>query len=449
MGAWADHGRLVRKPLDERVSAASAYIASTMKPDQSATSHATEDEPARSGATRHGMALCLSGGGYRAALFHLGAVRRLNELGVLARLSTVSGVSGGSIVANLLADPRLEFPADGGVVGGFEEHVAAPLQRLTSRNVRTPALLAKARPWKWRAHDAAIRALADEFAQTVPWWSKPLRDNAVAGPAVITGATEVGYGVDWVFEDPTAHRPHGRVGDYRLGYAAPPADLRIADIVAASCAFPPFFAPMVFDGVAMHLTGGHKGLESDEERASILRHIRLTDGGVYDNLGLEPVWKSHATVLVSDGGGVFRARTERTVVGRMLRILGIATNGGQSVRSRWLHASYARGVLTGTSWALDTVIEGGYPRATTELVNAIRTDLDAFTSAEQHVLERHGYLVADAQLRAHCPELVTLDTPAAPPHDEVCRPVDRERRTRRLRHATTPRPDLTRRTLAR
>jgi NTE family protein len=403
-----------------------------MKPEQTSTTHATESDalepsdaayPEESGlAHRVGAALCLSGGGYRAALFHLGAVRRLNELGVLSQLATVSGVSGGSIVANLLADPELDFPAAGGVVGRFEECVAGPLQRLTSRNIRTPALLSKAKPWKWFAHDAAVRALADELAETVPWWSKPLRDNDVAGPAVITGATEIGYGVDWVFEDPTAHRPHGRVGDYRLGYAAPPAGLRMADIVAASCAFPPFFAPMVFDGMAMHLTGGHRGLESDEERASIMRHIRLTDGGVYDNLGLEPVWKRHATVLVSDGGGVFRARTERTVVGRTLRILGIATNGGQSVRSRWLHASFARGVIHGTSWALDTVVEGCYPRGTTELINAVRTDLDAFTQEEQHILERHGYLIADAQIRTHCPELITRDSPAQPPHDEVADP---------------------------
>ncbi|WP_457253163.1 patatin-like phospholipase family protein [Pedococcus sp. P5_B7] len=404
-----------------------------MQPEQTSTTHATEgdtlspdfapgDHPGQDhapAAGRDGTALCLSGGGYRAALFHLGAVRRLNELGVLSQLTTVSGVSGGSIVANLLADPRLEFPRDGGVVGGFEDFVADPLTRLTSRNIRTPALLSTLRPWKWPARDAAIRALADELADAVTWWSTPLRDNAHSGPAVVTCATEIGYGVDWVFEGPTAHRPHGRVGDYRVGYAAPPADLRLADVVAASCAFPPFFAPMVLDGVAMHLTGGKKGLESDDERASIMRRVRLTDGGVYDNLGLEPVWKRHATVLVSDGGGVFRARTERTVVGRTLRILGIATNGGQSVRSRWLHAGYARGALHGTSWALDTVVEGSYPRETTELVNAVRTDLDVFSTGEQHVLERHGYLIADAQVSAHCPELVTRDAPAVPPHDDV------------------------------
>lgn len=41
------------------------------------------------------IGLCLSGGGYRAAIFHLGALRWLNQCGVLSRLGTLSAVSGG------------------------------------------------------------------------------------------------------------------------------------------------------------------------------------------------------------------------------------------------------------------------------------------------------------------------------------------------------------------
>ncbi|HYX75667.1 MAG TPA: patatin-like phospholipase family protein, partial [Gaiellaceae bacterium] len=50
-----------------------------------------------------GVALCLSGGGYRAMLFHLGALMRLNELGWLRKLDRISSVSGGSITAGVLA----------------------------------------------------------------------------------------------------------------------------------------------------------------------------------------------------------------------------------------------------------------------------------------------------------------------------------------------------------
>src|SRR5713226_3113267 len=49
-----------------------------------------------------GIGLCLSGGGYRAMLFHLGALWRLNEFGMLSKLDRISSVSGGSITAGVL-----------------------------------------------------------------------------------------------------------------------------------------------------------------------------------------------------------------------------------------------------------------------------------------------------------------------------------------------------------
>src|SRR5260370_15047527 len=65
--------------------------------------------------------LCLSGGGYRAMLFHLGALWRINELGMLQGLDRVSSVSGGSITAAVLGMNRspLEFNK-GGVAGAFQ-----------------------------------------------------------------------------------------------------------------------------------------------------------------------------------------------------------------------------------------------------------------------------------------------------------------------------------------
>lgn len=58
-----------------------------------------------------GIGLCLSGGGYRAMLYHARALVRLNELGFLPRLAEVASVSGGSLTAGLLALrwPKLRF----------------------------------------------------------------------------------------------------------------------------------------------------------------------------------------------------------------------------------------------------------------------------------------------------------------------------------------------------
>lgn len=404
----------------------------------------TEAAQASAQVRRRGLAICLSGGGYRAALFHLGALRRLDELGILGTARTISGVSGGAIVGMLLSDRRLVWPGevatqpDSGAahaqrgrsaaypqrrVGGFEDLVATPLRSLAAHNVRTPALLSKLRPDRWFVRDAGVRGLAAGFIGQVPWWSTDLRDNGTDGPAVVVGATELGYGVDWVFMDPNAARPCGRVGDCRVGYAVPPAGLRLADAVAASCALPPYFAPMRLDGRQLDLVGGIAGRESTEVRAAIIADLQLADGGVYDNLGLEPVWRDHAAILVSDGGGVFRANTEYTVLGRLLKTLSIATSGGGAVRVRWLLSRIGRGALDGAVWALDSVEPHGYPPHVADVINAIRTDLDRFSVDEQKILERHGYLVTDHVVRTHAPRLVVVDAPLRPPHPEVADPA--------------------------
>ena len=65
------------------------------------TSSATDDETVSS--AKKGVALCLSGGGYRAALFHLGVLRCLHEMEILQTVRTVSSVSGGSIISAYVA----------------------------------------------------------------------------------------------------------------------------------------------------------------------------------------------------------------------------------------------------------------------------------------------------------------------------------------------------------
>src|SRR5438132_4944533 len=103
---------------------------------------------------RKGRALCLSGGGYRAALFHLGALRRLNEVGLLSKLATISSVSGGSIANGLLAKawPTLTTALDkqSGVFGNFETVYEMPLREFCHRNIRTaPLLFDRLDPRNW------------------------------------------------------------------------------------------------------------------------------------------------------------------------------------------------------------------------------------------------------------------------------------------------------------
>src|SRR5712664_2030798 len=103
-----------------------------------------------------GIGLCLSGGGFRAMLFHLGAFVRLNELGLLPRLDRIASVSGGSIAAGALAVAwnKLEFGRDG-VATNLHELVADPLLALSQRRVDTYAIARGLLPFSNAANLAA------------------------------------------------------------------------------------------------------------------------------------------------------------------------------------------------------------------------------------------------------------------------------------------------------
>src|SRR3954467_13126789 len=76
-----------------------------------------------------------SGGGYRATLFHLGALIRINELGWLGKIDRFSGVSGGSIALGGLAAAWAKLRFSDGRATNFDEMVRAPLLRLTDRRI--------------------------------------------------------------------------------------------------------------------------------------------------------------------------------------------------------------------------------------------------------------------------------------------------------------------------
>jgi hypothetical protein len=110
-------------------------------------------------ADRGERALWLAGDGHRAALFHLGALTRLNELGLLAQIGTVGAVSGGSILAALLAT-RVPWPLHG-AYRDWPEQVAEPLREIASRNARARAVLRRPLP----PSSASAAALEEQYAR--------------------------------------------------------------------------------------------------------------------------------------------------------------------------------------------------------------------------------------------------------------------------------------------
>jgi NTE family protein len=371
---------------------------------------------------RSGNALCLSGGGYRAALFHLGALTRLNELGVLSRMDTISSVSGGSIVAALLADRIQAAVAAGqlsprpprGPLPYWEDQVAEPLRAFTRENIRTLWVLQLLLPGRWPMSAVAVKSLESRYHRDITQLT--LRELPER-PRFVFCATDLAFGVNWRSE-------RRLVGDYQAGYAEPPPEWPVARAVAASSCFPPVFQPLPAGLRPEELKRGKAALRRD--RRALVAGLRLSDGGVYDNMGLEPVWKDHELVLVSDGGATFDFAPDHGLVGRLGRYMSIVQNQASTIRKRWLMSSYVQGELTGAYWGIgssphsyDRSTPGYSPAVVDNSVSEVRTDLDAFSDAEQAILENHGYLLADAAIRTHAPALLPPGTPPPePPHPD-------------------------------
>src|SRR5215213_6563149 len=360
---------------------------------------------------RQGVALCLSGGGFRAAVFHLGALRRLNELGILSQVDVISSVSGGSIFAAHLAERIPIWPEAGDTIAMWDEVVAVPFRSFVQRNRRTGPVLRRLIPTNWTRPGTAIEALTTLFQgelTRLPLSELPQR------PRFIFSATDMTFGTNWIFA-------RDRIENFQAGYGSPPPKWTVAHAVAASSCFPPVFDPMPLHLEPHQLRGGSARQVNRDELVS---RLSLTDGGVNDNLGLEPVWKTAQIVLVSDGGAPFGHESDPGLIRRLFRYTSIIGNQAAAIRKRWLIAALATGRHEGAYWGVSSAAEqqgapDGYPLdLVTDVIAKVRTDLDAFSRAEISVLENHGYLMAEATVRRRSPHLIRRDAPPTVPHPD-------------------------------
>src|SRR5215213_2066532 len=217
-----------------------------------------------------GIALCLSGGGYRAMIFHLGTLWRLNQLGFLKKLSRVSSVSGGSITAGVLALAWKQLTFDGatGVAANLEELVINRVRRFANNTIDRGSV--------FKGILLPRQSISDEIADA---YREHLFGNATLqdlpadneGPRFVINATNVQTKVLWRFS-----RPY--MGDHRVGLLRNPTT-EVAVAVAASSAFPPFLSPAELELKPSDFDPSTIKLEGDAYRSAVV----LTDGGVYDN----------------------------------------------------------------------------------------------------------------------------------------------------------------------
>lgn len=333
-----------------------------------------------------GIGLALSGGGFRAMLFHAGALQRLNELELLRKVDRIASVSGGSLAAgHLAAIWKTMTPSLGG--GGFADFKAAYVDTILAfsrRNLDIVNIALGLLPFV-----SGAKLLADSYAAHL-FGNATLRDLPES-PTFIFCATNLQSGA--VFRFTRAY-----AGDYVIGRIKDPT-IRLAEAVGASSAFPPLLSPLHLRPQPGTVTdwpkdGPEERLVGAAELAKMRSDIILTDGGVYDNHGLEPIEKRCMTVLVSDGGAPFGRSTSVGFdwVRQLKRVLDVEDNQVRALRRRNLIArlkagrqAFDRGELgpedvrddvrLGAYWGIDTDPSDAAPPEALPCATAVTNDL--------------------------------------------------------------------------
>jgi len=345
-----------------------------------------------------GIALCLSGGGYRAMIFHLGALIRLNEIGLLAKLNRISSVSGGSITAAQLGLKWRSLNFQGGVAKNLRELVIDPIQALAGRTIDAGSIIGGILIPGISISDNIVRAYrkflyGDATLQDLP--------TDLEGPRFVINATNVQSGALWRFSRPF-------MADYRVGRIMNPK-VPLATAVAASSAFPPVLSPRVLKLDSKDFVPDNCPLQTPPYTSTVM----LSDGGVYDNLGLETAWKRYRSILVSDGGGKMLPQPEpkRDWARHAYRINDIIDNQVRSLRKRQLIEAFNTGTdHDGTYWGIrshtkefSTTIPLSCPEDRAAELAATPTRLQRMEPAYQDRLINWGYAICTAATSAHFP----------------------------------------------
>jgi NTE family protein len=361
-------------------------------------------------ALRSGTGLALSGGGFRASLFGLGSLWRLNELGWLGSLSRVTSVSGGSLTAGVLAARwrELHFDAARRAVN-FPQIVAGPLREFCSRTLDWKAVLCGLIPFV-SAAGVARHAYERRLVRLANGEVARLADLPApgGGPDFIFYATCLQTGSSFRF---------GREGlyDWKLG-RLPRLDITLGTALAASAAFPPFLSPLRLE------TDSSKWIERpkipDLENAErICARLLLGDGGIYDNMGVEALWRSMERVLVSDAGAPFTyiASPRTNWPSQLGRVRDILIEQTRALRRRMLMGDLHENRYCGVYWGIHTRIDeyAAAPplcadSAVTRSLGAISTRLKALDASTQERLINWGYALADAAIRTHVDTSIPL-----------------------------------------
>lgn len=377
------------------------------------------------------IVMTLSGGGMRAAVFHLGVLRRLAASRLLESIVGLSTVSGGSLAAAaVFAHAGMRWPSS----EYYESTLFPRLKRLvTEADLFSLRAIGWSGVWRHNRRILSDRAhiLVDQLRRQ--WGITGDLRELPDSPVWYINATCFETGKNWRFSK-------REMGDWRAGrHYSPP--FSVAQAAAASAAVPYAIGAL---RLRLPLEGWQHTDAATREpigrRAAPFECVHLWDGGAYENLGLEVFYKTGEPlregnfIICSDASGPLKAPTagplKLLLRGQLWspRLFDVASDQIRALRSRMLMRDLARRSIEGVLVKMgnsvrDIDVKAGRLRDP-QLYDAFLTDEESSLSLAHPTdlrapqegvfdrIARHGFEVASSTLALYAPSIIWDTFPA-------------------------------------
>jgi predicted acylesterase/phospholipase RssA len=361
--------------------------------------------------TAPSIGLAISGGGFRATAFGLGCLRALHDRGVLDNVTAVSGVSGGSLAAALWAYGPTRF-------SDFDAHTVDLLRRGIQLDITRRAV----------APGAVVRNLTAVLTSVMPAplsrqrtanRTDALRDTLAKlafGDTLVNQVTHPGLATVINATDLITTRAV-RFGSHNSSCSAHGTitePVTVAQAVAASAAY-----PLLLPAVERTFTFTRTRAGAT---TTATHRVALTDGGVYDNLGLtvlEPGRSSAHTdhvynldyIIACDAGtGSPSPTAGRFLPTRLYRSFNITYRKTQDAGRGRLHEAARSGQLRGFVHSYLGMPDHRLPIPVPDLIPCDRvrsygTNFKAMSHDDLHAISTRGEQLTRTLIAFYCPSL--------------------------------------------
>lgn len=362
--------------------------------------------------------LALSGGGFRATLYALGALWRMNEDGLLTELDTITAVSGGAIASAflMLKWHELKFiPIDKAKnryrAENFEDVIVNPLLEFCKNTLtnKTQILLASINPFTTAS--ISVRNKYDTLLFDHVKLCEIKEHTKVSTPEFVFYGTNYDTGV-------SVRISKNELSDYQIGTATNHG-LTLAEAVTVSSGFPPFLSPIRLLGDKWLWTDSPYQTLHQCTVCKLRTRLDLCDGGLYDNMGIEMLWKQgskkeYDVVFSCDAGAPFelpriaRGFWSKSWKNQFVRMSDIMINQQRALRKRVLIRNYIKNEYEGAYWSIEdevakyasvTPLLSGNQHCNYSYLKELETQLEPFQGDENKMLVNWGFCHADMNLR--------------------------------------------------